>query len=257
MGVEVFFSYSHRDETLRDELAKHLTTMRRQKIITAWYDREITAGSEWADNIYVHLNSAQIILLLVSADFLASDYCYDIELKRAMERHETGEACVIPIILKPVDWQGAPFGKLQALPKNAESISTWADRDQAFLNVVQGIRRVVETIVSGNSTVQVASINLEQPKYTSQREKIQQQIQALQVIIDDAQTTSNVASVRKYFWQWRKETTDFLSEAVGKQESLALVMISPREDIKTDQARLINEATQIRNYLLALSQELT
>ncbi|MEH2241467.1 toll/interleukin-1 receptor domain-containing protein [Nostoc sp.] len=257
MGVEVFFSYSHRDETLRDELAKHLTMMRRQDIIAAWYDRDITAGSEWANKINVHLNSAQIILLLISADFLASDYCYDIEVKRAMERHEVGDACVIPIILKPVDWQGAPFGKLQALPKNAEPITTWADRDKAFLNVAQGIRRAVETIVSRNSTVQVASNNLEQPKATSRRQKIQQQIQLLQAIIDDARTTSNVASVRKHFLQWRKETTDFLSEEVGKQEWLALIMICPHGKFSTDQARLINEATQIRNYLLTLSQELT
>ncbi len=117
MGVEIFFSYSHKDEMLRDELAKHLSIMKRQGIIDAWHDRAITAGSEWAGEIDTHLNSAQIILLLISADFLASDYCYDIELKRAMECHEVGKAQVIPIILKPVDWYGAPFGKLQALPK--------------------------------------------------------------------------------------------------------------------------------------------
>ncbi|MFB2897870.1 toll/interleukin-1 receptor domain-containing protein [Aerosakkonemataceae cyanobacterium BLCC-F50] len=154
MGIEVFFSYSHRDEALRDELAKHLSIMRRQGIIDAWYDRAISAGSEWAGEIDAHLNSAQIILLLISADFLASDYCYDIELKRAMERHEAGEACVIPIILKPVDWHGASFGKLQALPKNAQPITTWSDRDEAFLNVAQGIRKVVAAIASGNPTVQ-------------------------------------------------------------------------------------------------------
>lgn len=153
MGTEVFFSYSHRDEALRDELAKHLSILRRQGIIDAWYDRQIPVGTEWAGEIDSHLNSAQIILLLISSDFLASDYCYDIELKRAMERHEAGTACVIPIILKPVDWHGAPFGKLQALPKNAQPITTWSNQDEAFLNVAQGLRKAVETL-----NVRIASV---------------------------------------------------------------------------------------------------
>ena len=90
MSVTVFFSYAHKDEDLRDELAKHLSILKRQEVITAWYDRDIDAGREWAKEIDQHLNSAQIILLLISPDFMASDYCYDIELKRAMERHEGG-----------------------------------------------------------------------------------------------------------------------------------------------------------------------
>jgi TIR domain/Effector-associated domain 9 len=152
MGTEVFFSYSHRDEALRDELAKHLSILKRQGTIESWYDRDITAGSEWAGEIDAHLNSAQVILLLISADFLASDYCYDIELKRAMERHEAGEAVVVPIILKPVDWRGAPFGKLNAFPKNALPITAWPSQDEAFLNVAQGIRKAVEALATRKST---------------------------------------------------------------------------------------------------------
>jgi hypothetical protein len=144
--AELFFSYAHKDEKLRDELAVHLTMLRRQGVISAWHDRQITAGSEWANAIDDHLNSADIILLLISPDFIASDYCYDIELKRAMERHEAREAVVIPVILRPVDWTGAPFGKLQALRKNAEPVNRWSDRDEAWLNVVQGIRKVAETL---------------------------------------------------------------------------------------------------------------
>jgi TIR domain len=141
--IEVFFSYSHRDEELRDELATHVTMLKRQGIIAAWHDREITAGSDWAGAIDTHLNSASVILLLVSANFLASDYCYDLELGQAMKRHAAGEAQVIPIILKPCDWTGAPFGKLQALPKNAKPVTKWDDRDEAFLDVAQGIRRAI------------------------------------------------------------------------------------------------------------------
>ncbi len=154
-AIEVFFSYSHRDETLRDELAKHLSILKRQGVITAWHDRQITAGSEWAGAIDDHLNSARVILLLISADFLASDYCWDVELKRAIERHEAGDACVIPIILKPVDWSGAPFSKLQALPKNAQPVTSWANPDEAFLDVAKGIRRAVEAIVQAKPTASV------------------------------------------------------------------------------------------------------
>ena len=156
-AVKVFFSYSHKDEALRDELAIHLSMMKRQGVIEAWHDREISAGSEWANAINDNLEVADIILLLVSANFLASDYCYDKEMTRAMERHETREARVIPIILKPTDWNGAPFGKLQALPKNAKPVTTWQDQDEAFLNIAQGIRRVVEEIAKSKPSSSNAS----------------------------------------------------------------------------------------------------
>jgi hypothetical protein len=142
--IEVFFSYAHEDEKLRDELAKQLKLLERQGVISAWHDRQIVAGSEWGSAIDTHLDSAQVILLLISPDFLASDYCWDIEVKRAMERHEAGEARVIPVILRPVDyWQEAPFGKLQALPTNAKPVTTWDNRDEAFRIVAQGIRKAI------------------------------------------------------------------------------------------------------------------
>jgi len=147
-AVEVFFSYAHRDEDLRDELAKHLRLLERQRIIAGWHDRRIPAGGEWAGEIDTHLQTARIILLLVSADFLASDYCYDIEVQQAMARHEAGEARVIPIILRPVDWHSALFGKLQALPKDARPVTSWPDRDEAFLDIARSIRRVAEAAVS-------------------------------------------------------------------------------------------------------------
>ena len=115
--TEVFFSYAHEDEPLSRELVKHLGVLKRQGVIRDWHDRKITAGTEWKGQIDQHLNSAGVILLLVSPDFIASDYCYDIEMKRALERHDKGEARVIPVILRPVDgWHAAPFGKLR-LPR--------------------------------------------------------------------------------------------------------------------------------------------
>jgi len=150
-AIEVFFSYAHEDENLRDELAKHLKLLERQGVIQGWHDRQILPGTEWQGQLDGHLETAQIILLLISADFLASDYCYDIEMKRALERHEAGDARVIPIILRPVDnWDKSPFGKLQALPKGGKPITRWPDKDEAFANVVQGIRRAVEVWQQGD-----------------------------------------------------------------------------------------------------------
>jgi hypothetical protein len=144
--IEVFFSYSHKDEELRNELANHLSILKRQGVIKDWYDRQIGAGTEWKDQIDTHLENARIILLLVSSDFLASDYCYDIEVRRAMERHEAGEALVIPVILRPVDWQGALFGKLQALPRDDKPVTSWPNRDEGFLKVAAGIRAAVAAL---------------------------------------------------------------------------------------------------------------
>jgi hypothetical protein len=145
---EIFFSYSHKDQRLRDQLEIQLSLLRREGLITTWYDHKITAGSEWAGKIDEHLNAAQIILLLISADFIASDYCYDIEMTKALERHEIGEARVIPVILRPVEWKQAPFGKLNPLPTGGRPVVKWSDRDSAFLDIAQGIRRVIEELVT-------------------------------------------------------------------------------------------------------------
>ena len=148
-GVELFYSYSHRDEELREQLENHLSILRRQGVITNWHDRKISAGGEWEGEIHEHLNTAHIILLLVSADFLASDYCYDIEMNRAMERHSVGEARVIPIILRPVDWEEAPFGKLQALPRGVKAVTLWENQDEAFTNIARGIKKAIEDLNRG------------------------------------------------------------------------------------------------------------
>ena len=142
-SIEVFYSYAHEDEELVKELRKHLSILKRQGVIREWYDREITAGTDWKGQLDQHLNSAGVILLLVSADFLASDYCYDVEMTRALERHDQGEARVIPVILRPVDWKGAPFGKLQSLPTDGKPVTSWKIRDEAFADVARGIRNAI------------------------------------------------------------------------------------------------------------------
>jgi TIR domain len=144
--IEVFYSYAHKDEMLRNKLEMQLSLLKQQGHITNWHDRKIDPGQEWAKEINEHLNTADIILLLVSPDFLASDYCYGIEMKRALERHEAEEAIVIPVILRKVYWQGALFGKLHALPTDAKPVTSrnWHNQDEAFFDVAEGIRKIVE-----------------------------------------------------------------------------------------------------------------
>lgn len=146
----LFFSYSHADEALRDQLEKQLAMLKRQGVIETWHDRRIGAGTDWATQIDDHVETDDIILLLVSPDFLASDYCYEKEMRRAVERHDAGEAVVIPVILRPCDWQGAPFGKLQALPKDGKPVTLLPDIDAALLEVALGVRGAAERL---NATI--------------------------------------------------------------------------------------------------------
>lgn len=144
--AKIFFSYSHNDEVLRDELEKHLSVLRRQGIVETWHDRRIGTGGDFGHEISTHLEEADFIILLVSADFLASDYCYDLEMKRAMERHERGEAIVVPVILRPCSWHGAPFGKLLAAPTEGKPVTKFPSLDDGFLEVTTAIEKAVQRI---------------------------------------------------------------------------------------------------------------
>src|SRR6266581_602724 len=152
MTIEVFISYSHKDQTFREELGIHMSNLKRQNIISSWYDGNIAPGSEWEPEIMHHLTTAQIILLLISADFVHSDFCYSIEMKQAIDRHNAGEARVIPILLRPTDWQGAPFAKLKILPTDAKAVTKWRRRDDAFADIVQGIRASIHELTITGKT---------------------------------------------------------------------------------------------------------
>ncbi len=147
--IKIFCCYAREDQPLLLELKNHLAPLQREGKITLWADTDVNAGVEWEKEISRHLNTAQIILLLISPDFMASDYCYSVEMQQAMERHECGDARVIPIILRSVDWQSAPFGKLQALPTGTEPVKSrgWQYLDDAFWDVDREIRKVVEGLI--------------------------------------------------------------------------------------------------------------
>jgi len=141
--VRLFYSYAHKDETLRNELETHLKILERRKLIAPWSDRRIMGGEKWEDRIDENLERADIILLLVSADFIASNYCWEKEMMRALERDAAHEAKVVPVILRDVNWAGAPFAKLQALPEGGKAVELWDNRDSAWRSVSEEIERVV------------------------------------------------------------------------------------------------------------------
>ncbi|MEK7256934.1 MAG: toll/interleukin-1 receptor domain-containing protein, partial [Bacteroidota bacterium] len=140
----IFLSYSHQDEALKDRLHVFLAPLRRSGKIAVWHDRQILPGQEWDTAIKQEVATADLVLLLVSPDFLASDYIWQHEISKAMERHERREATVIPVFLKPCDWREMPFARVQGLPRNARPVTQFANQDEAFLEIVQGIRRVLD-----------------------------------------------------------------------------------------------------------------
>jgi hypothetical protein len=145
--LRIFCSYSHKDEEYANDLRDSLRGLERQGLIEWWHDREIVPGWEWEEAIDKHLRTADVILLLLSRAFMASDYVYEREIGVAVERHNRGEARVIPVIARPADWKWASFGKLQALPKDAKPIPGWQNPDDAWLDVTQGVRRAVEALL--------------------------------------------------------------------------------------------------------------
>jgi len=143
-SVNVFVSYAHEDEKLRRELDQHLKGLERTGVVRTWHDRLIVPGQSWAGEIDRALDDSQLVLLLVSKSFLASDYCFEKELTRALERHTTGSCTVIPVILSPCDWGATPFARLQALPLNARPIVKFRPHDEGWLSVIDGIKRALE-----------------------------------------------------------------------------------------------------------------
>ena len=178
--VKIFYCYARKDRNLRDELEKHLFVLKHQGKIRSWHDREILPGASWEHEVDAQLGLADIVLLLISPDFIASNYCYGIEMQRALERHSQGDVYIIPILLRPCYWEETPISQLQLLPTGEKAITSWQNRDEAFKNVTRGIVRVVDRLLINPSqhsdnnvkddterkVVSSPSINPSQPKST-------------------------------------------------------------------------------------------
>lgn len=161
--IRVFLSYSHADEKYRNELTKHLKILQRQGIIETWHDRCLLPGDEWASGIDENLHSADIILLLVSVDFINSEYCFALEMSEALARHDRGEAVVIPVILRPCHWTGLPFGRLQAATREGKPVEKYPSFDDAFLEITKGIEAVAKRLSAQSNKSNIIALTIPAP----------------------------------------------------------------------------------------------
>ena len=153
-GVRIFISYSHEDRELKEQLNKSLSALRRSSKVEVWSDREIAPSADWHAELAEELHAADVILLLISADFNASDFIWDEELAVAMRRHEEGTAKVVPVILRDCSWKDLPYAKLQALPTDGKAITLFENRDQALTEVAQGVEFLVNAIAESRLVAQ-------------------------------------------------------------------------------------------------------
>jgi chemotaxis protein histidine kinase CheA len=176
LHTAIFISYSHRDEGLKDELVNyHLKLLQREGKINTWQDRDIEAGAEWAEEIRLNLEKADIVLLLITRHFLASDYCYEKEMQRAVQRHYEGNTRVIPIILETCGWRYSDFKHLQVLPKDGKPVTSWDNQADAFFDVEEGIRRVVDALQKEQKAAKAKELEQQQDATRLEQERLEQE----------------------------------------------------------------------------------
>jgi hypothetical protein len=146
--LHVFISYSHHDQAMKEELVKHLSPLKRLNLIADWHDRRIEPGDKWDQVISENLKKADIVILLVSIDFINSRYCYDVEMDKALDQAADRDTVIIPVIARRCLWKNTPFSPYQALPTDGKAIASWTDRDEALSVVAEGIQQVAERILS-------------------------------------------------------------------------------------------------------------
>jgi hypothetical protein len=147
--LRVFVSYSHVDKELKDQFVRHLRPLEHENLIEVWVDHQIPAGDDWDKEIAKKLSQADIVLTLVSIDFINSKYCYDVELEKALEREASGEVKVIPVIARSCLWTKSPLGRLKALPTDGKAVTTWHDIDEALTVVASGVRDAAIMLLEG------------------------------------------------------------------------------------------------------------
>jgi hypothetical protein len=249
--LKLVYCYAREDRTLLEELDKHLRALKRQYEIVIWSDYEISPGAEWEKEIDAWLNTANIILLLVSSDFMASDYCYGVEMKRALERHERGEATVIPVILRPIEWQDTPIGKLQALPKNGKPVvdPEWHMRDYALHDVEKGLNAIIiqqismflapPTMLSLPATsVHLESENGRDPLVFKGKEKAQEDAYRKWVLAHRDDGLVVVKDGRR--WTLHHADCDYITKYIDKSKDL----FATHKICSTSRAKLDTEATK-------------
>lgn len=157
-GLKLFVSYSHKDEAFREDLETHFTMLMRQGKISVWNDRKILPGGNIDNNIDIHLADSDIVIFLISPDFIRSEYCFSKELSDALDLHEEGRVQVVPIIIRPCDWMEAPFARLRVLPKDGLAITKWAPQEDGWLDVIGGLKPLIDSLLERRRSVLENSI---------------------------------------------------------------------------------------------------
>lgn len=152
--VRLFYSYSHKDEDYRVEFENQLRSLRNQGWVEDWHDRMLVPGQNWEREIDKRLFSSDLILLLISVNFISSDYCWQVEMEQALELHERGLATVIPVMVHPCEMRSTPFRRIQGLPPGLRPISTWENQDSAWAEVAKGICDVISQMLSDGGSVE-------------------------------------------------------------------------------------------------------
>lgn len=196
--MKAFISYTHADSAILDKLHTHLAQLKREGLLKSWTDREIKAGGLLNQQIEANLLESNLFLALLSPEYIASNYCYEIEFEKAIELNKQNKLIIIPIIIEPCDWLATPFKEFKALPKDGKPISEWQNANTAFLNVVQELRKLIEgngmtTNFKENSTLSVAS---------SRNYKVKKDFDSIQ----------KLEFKEKSFKEIKKLLTNFLSE---------------------------------------------
>jgi hypothetical protein len=168
MKTKVFISYAHKDEQFKESLVEHMSSLKRSGIVSEWNDREIVAGQNWSEEISANLESSDLILFLISSSFMNSDYCMGVEVETALRMHQEGKAQLIPIIIRPVDWADSELSKLQGLPKDALAISSWPNEDEAWVNVIAGVKKHIQSFKPPHKNIiQTATTGVIPTEYTT------------------------------------------------------------------------------------------
>ncbi|HEY8688924.1 MAG TPA: toll/interleukin-1 receptor domain-containing protein [Chitinophagaceae bacterium] len=175
--MNAFISYSHLDNQMLDRLHKHLAQLQRDGIITAWTDQEILAGGKLNQNISSSLSNSKLFIALLSPDYLASNYCYEKEFEKALEMEKQRKLIIVPVILEPCDWLNTPFKEFKALPKDGKAVSTWENKNTAFLDIIQNLRRLIES--EGESKTEQIGLKSSQ-KSTSRNYRVQKDFDSIE-----------------------------------------------------------------------------
>ncbi len=255
--INVFISYAHKDESFKEELEMHLKPLTRSSI-HLWTDRNIEPGQQWDDEIKGNLKHADVLLFLISPAFMASDYIHNVEIEKALERYQQNKLAVVPIVIRPSDWSALELNKFQALPKNAQPISTWDDQDQAWLDVVKRLKPLFEKIAkkkvenpsSVNSNLGSSSSTKTNPNNSTPKSNIDKNV--IKNLIGQGKVKAAFKMMNEQHDNLSKDVQNqiiLLSGQFSKMESDSRMGILEHNQENVQRARIINS-------LLSLIDEL-